>query len=59
MEKSMLSKKITGWIIKLYNHVITWKILNSDLWFFRKCKNFLVYLVCNSKELYACFGKLN
>lgn len=59
MDKSIILKRLTGFIIKLYNHIIAWKILNSDLWFFRKCKNFLVYLVCNSKELYACFGKLN
>ena len=51
--------KLIGYIIKTYNHVISWKILNSDIWFFEKCRNILVHLVCNSKELKASFGNAN
>lgn len=54
-----MSPKFVGYIIKIYNRVIRWKILNSDFRFFEKFRNFMVYLVCNSKELRASFGKEN
>lgn len=59
MQENISFSKITGFIIKVYNHIIRWKWLNSNLWFTRKCRNLLVYLVCNSRELYASFGNLN
>lgn len=54
-----MSPRIVGYIIKIYNRVISCKILNSNIWFFEKCSNFLVHLMCNSKEIKASFGKEN
>lgn len=59
MQENISFSKVTGLLVKVYNCMIKWKWLNSDLWFPRKCRNFLVYLVCNSRELHASFGSLN
>ncbi len=59
MKEDISFSRITGLLIKAYHYIIKWKWLNSDLWFCRKCRNFLVYLVCNSRELHASFGNLN
>lgn len=57
--KNIILRKITGLYIRMYNALIKWKWLNGDSWFQTKCRNFLVLLVCNSRELQASFGKMH
>lgn len=59
VRNNIVLRKITGLSIKVYNTVIKWKWLNGDSWFPTKCRNFLVLLVCNSRELQASFGNLH
>lgn len=59
MQSDISYSKVTGLLMKIYHHIIKWKWLNSNLWFPTKCRNFLVYLVCNSRELHASFGRKN
>ena len=59
MQNGIAFHKVTGLLMKAYHHIIKWKWLNSNFLLVEKCRNLLVYLVCNSRELHASFGNLN
>ena len=54
-----LHYKVNGKIILIYNKLISWKIFNSKFRILTKCRNLLVTLICNSREIQATFGENN
>ncbi len=52
-----MMKYLNAWIVRAYNFIISLRIINWDVWFFRKVRVWLHSHICY--ECRACFGRKN